>query len=65
MGMEKIRLLACKSIYWLNMNAIIKDAIKHFSTCLEFQDMAIGENNTLQGPSQAVGSGWHIHFYGQ
>ena len=37
MGIEKASLLPCESIYWVNMNANIEEAIKKFSTCLEFQ----------------------------
>ena len=37
MGIEKTRLLACKSIYWINMNADIKDAVKNCPTCFDFQ----------------------------
>ena len=39
MGIEETRLLACKSIYWIGINADIETHIKNFSTCLEFQHM--------------------------
>ena len=37
MGIEKTRLLACKSIYWRNIKSKIEYAIKYFSACLDFQ----------------------------
>ena len=37
MGIEKTKLLACKSIYWVNVNNDIENYIKNCSTCLEFQ----------------------------
>ena len=36
-GIEKTGMLACKSIYWINMNADIEEAIKSYSTCLDHQ----------------------------
>ena len=36
MGIENTRLLACESIYWINMNDDI-EAIKSYSTCLSYQ----------------------------
>ena len=37
MGIEKTKLLACKSIYWIDVNNDIKNYIKNCNTCLEFQ----------------------------
>ena len=37
MGIEKIKLLACKSIYWANINNNIKKCIQNCTTCLTFQ----------------------------
>ena len=37
MGTEKTLLLACKSIYWINMNVDIEEMIKNCPTCLDFQ----------------------------
>ena len=34
MGMEKTRLLACESMYWVNMNANIEEVIKNCPTYL-------------------------------
>ena len=34
MGNVKARLLACKSIYWFNMNADIENTLKHCSAFL-------------------------------
>ena len=36
MGIEKTKLLAQESIYWVNMNDI-KNFIKNYTTCLTFQ----------------------------
>ena len=36
-GIEKTKLLACKSVYWSNINADIKKYIKQCAKCLEFQ----------------------------
>ena len=37
--MEKTRLLVFESVYWVNMNADIENAIKQCFTCLEYQNM--------------------------
>ena len=34
-GIEKTRMLACKPIYWANMNAYIEEIIKNCPTCLD------------------------------
>ena len=39
MGIEKTKLLACKSIYWVNVNSDIENYIKNCTTCLAFQQM--------------------------
>ena len=36
-GIKKMRLLACNSIYLINMNANIKNAIKNCLKCIDFQ----------------------------
>ena len=36
MGMEKIRMLAHESIYWVNMKANTEEAIKNCLTFLDF-----------------------------
>ena len=36
-GIEKIKLMACKSIYWANINDDNEKHIKHCPTCLDFQ----------------------------
>ena len=36
MGIEKRRLVVCKSIYWVNMNAYIENAVKQCLTYLEY-----------------------------
>ena len=37
MGIEKTRLPASESIYWINMNSDIEEMVKYCSTCLGFQ----------------------------
>ena len=39
MGIEKTKLLACKSIYWVNINDDIENFIKKCTTCLTFQQI--------------------------
>ena len=39
MGIEKIRLLACKAVYWVNVNTDLENTMKHCSTCLKYQNM--------------------------
>ena len=36
-GIEHIRLLACESIYWINMNTGKDETLKNYPTCLDFQ----------------------------
>ena len=45
MGIKKKKLLACKSIYWVNINNDIENYVKNYSTCLEFQQMQPREKN--------------------
>ena len=37
MGIEKAKLLACKSVYWVNINNDVENHVKNCSMCLEFQ----------------------------
>ena len=39
MGIEKTKLLACNSVYWVDINDDIEKHIKNCSTCLTFQQM--------------------------
>ena len=43
MGIEKTKLLSCKSVCWSNINADIKKYIKSCATCLGFQQMQLKE----------------------
>ena len=37
MGIEKVRLLVCQSVYWLSMNADLDNTVRHCATCLGYQ----------------------------
>ena len=45
MGIKNTKLLACKSVYWVNINNDIENHIKNCSTCLEFQQTQPKEKN--------------------
>ena len=47
MGIEKMSLLESESVYWVNMNTEIENTIKHFSACLEYQNMQLQEKTRL------------------
>ena len=34
MGVEKMRLLACEAIYWIEINAGTENAVKNHTVCL-------------------------------
>ena len=59
MGIEKMGLLAHKSVYWVNMNADIENAVKQFHLSIEYQNTKPQEKTTpyevLSKPSE-VGS---------
>ena len=52
MGFDKTRLLACESVYWANMNADIGNAVKHCSTCLDYQNIQLQEKIPHKVPSK-------------
>ena len=60
MGVEKTRLLVCKSVYWVNMNATMENEVKHCATCLEYQKTQPQEKTTsyevLAKPWEVVGA---------
>ena len=39
MGIKKTKLLACESVYWVDINTDIDEHIKRCNMCLEFQQM--------------------------
>ena len=39
-------LLACESVYWVNMNADIKNTMKQCTTCLDYQQTQPHEKTT-------------------
>ena len=43
MGIEETKILACKSVYWICMNADIENHITNCSTCLDFQQTQLKE----------------------
>ena len=44
MGIEKTKLLACKLVYWVNINDDIEKHIKNYTTCLAFQQTQLKNN---------------------
>ena len=58
MDIDKTRVLACKSIYWMNININIEEAIKRFPTCLDYQVTCTKEklmsNNIPGRPHESV-----------
>ena len=57
MGIENMRLLACKSIYWINMSADRENAVKQCSTCLEYENMQPQEKTT---PHELPTKPWEV-----
>ena len=49
MGIEKVRLFARESVYWVNMNADTENTINQSGTCLEYQ-----QTNHMRKQSQNV-----------
>ena len=62
MGIEKTRLLAHASIYWINIKHGIENAIK--SACLpSFSgDAVYGQDVSSRGRRQAMKNSWCRHF---
>ena len=60
MGIGKTWLPVYKLLYWVNVNNDIENAIKHCSTCLEYQNIQLHERTTpyevLVKPWQVVGT---------
>ena len=65
MGIEKMKLLACKSIYWVNINTDIEKHIKNCNMCLEFQQVQPKEKTVHHDipirPWEVLGAGI-FHF---
>ena len=65
MGIEKMKLLACKCIYWHSINTDIEKYIKQCTTCLEVQQMQPKEkiihHKVPLRPWEAVGAD-EFHF---
>ena len=60
MGIEKTKLLACESVYWVNINNDIENHVKNCSMCLEFQqtqpkEKTINHNIPLR-PWEVIGA---------
>ena len=47
MGIENTGLFACESVYQVNINADIENAVKQCSICLEYQNTQLQEKTTL------------------
>ena len=46
-GIEKTKLLVCKSVYWIDMNADFENHTKNCSTRLDFQQTQLNEKFIL------------------
>ena len=57
MGIEKMRLLVCKSVYLVNLNADIENRIKHCSTHLGYQNMQLQEKTI---PHKILSKPWEV-----
>ena len=59
MGIEKTKLLTCKSMYWVNLNNDIENHVQNCSKCLEFQQTQPKEktihHDILLGPWEVLG----------
>ena len=56
MGIEKTKLLACKSVYWPSINADIENYIKHCAMCLGISaDAAKGKDHPPQHTTSTMG----------
>ena len=55
MDIEKTRLLACKSIYWVNMDVNIEETVKTSPTYLDFMG-TLPKDNTM--PHKMPGRSW-------
>ena len=53
-GIENMRLLTCKSIYWISPNADIEDTIKNFPLYLNFQAIQSKDRNLSQEISEKL-----------
>ena len=46
MEIEKMRLLVCESVYWVNINADMEHVVKQCATCLDYQQTQPHEKNS-------------------
>ena len=60
MGIEKMRLLAHKSIYWISINADIGNAVNNCFTCPNFQEVKPKERIIHH---EIPGKPWGVIFY--
>ena len=60
MGIEKIRLLACELVYWINKNAAIENTFKQCAKCMGYQQRQPSENiipyKVFHKPWEVVGA---------
>ena len=47
MDIEKMRLSVRELVYWVDINADIKNIITWCASCLEYQDITTGEDNPI------------------
>ena len=58
-GIEKTRVLVCKSVHWVNMDGDIKNTVKHCSTYLEYQNTKLQEKTMpykVSAKSEVIGA---------
>ena len=60
MGIEKTKLLACKLVYWININGNIEKHIKNYTMCLTFQQTQLKDkiiyHDILANPWEIIGA---------
>ena len=62
-GHWKKKLLAIELVYWVNMNADIRNIIKLCATWLEYQQTQPQEGNIIWGTMKAMGDGWYWYLF--
>ena len=64
MGIQKIKIPRVTVSVLAHMNADMKNTVKQYSTCLDYQQMQPQENITFWNPMQTMQGGGCHHIYG-